>query len=685
MLMLLLGVFTAFGEDARPLRSAVEISAMLPEEAEKAHSVELTGVLIYLRDPGRLTKFALQDETGGVTAHSTDAAMLLPLRVGDRVRVRGHTFAERRGVFVRAETIEALGYAGLPKARPLVMDDLLYDRAVGGLYEVTGTVRTASVPGDIAPARLLLGLGTSQNRLNVWVANFAGHEAKWAVDSVVKATGVLQQWTTEHGQPYATFLVAGGPEFVTVLKSAPGDPWDVPLVQITALRLPASRAWSERRQRVRGVVTWVQPGESLVVQQGDVGLRVALSEGATAVAGDEIEALGHPAQGEYDLVLEDASVRILGKSVLPAAVEIHTQDLAQIRPDGPELDSRRVRVQGVVVSSYAVQAGLVLEIDSGPKRIPCLLPPASPIPPEFAVGAVVSVVGVSQLKLSDVARRQNLVADEMRLGVNGIADVQILQAAPLWTAERLRVTVLSLCFVGAFVIAWAVFQRRINQHLRREIKARSVAEERLSGERRRLAADLHDTLEQTLLGTDLQLGAAAKVLQQSESNAALFVQRARQLLSRSRREVRDTVWDLHQNDRESATHLADALAALCAENALPGEREVAFTWEGSHDPVPSLTASHLIHATREALTNACKHAVCRRIEVSLKRDPEHAQLTVRDDGAGFAVESAPAAETGHFGLGGLRDRAAQCGGTFDIRSVPGEGTTLILHMPLSIT
>jgi signal transduction histidine kinase len=80
---------------------------------------------------------------------------------------------------------------------------------------------------------------------------------------------------------------------------------------------------------------------------------------------------------------------------------------------------------------------------------------------------------------------------------------------------------------------------------------------------------------------------------------------------------------------------------------------------------------------REALHNIATHAGADHVRVRLATDPERIRLEVEDDGKGFD----PASQRGGgHGLVGMRERAALAGGTLDVRSAPGEGTTIILTM-----
>jgi signal transduction histidine kinase len=92
----------------------------------------------------------------------------------------------------------------------------------------------------------------------------------------------------------------------------------------------------------------------------------------------------------------------------------------------------------------------------------------------------------------------------------------------------------------------------------------------------------------------------------------------------------------------------------------------------------------LYRITREALRNVVRHAKARRVSVLLERRADHVLLIVEDDGRGFdaaALLRAPAAQ-GKLGLLGMQERATLAGGSVEVESNPGAGTTVFVRLPL---
>jgi signal transduction histidine kinase len=101
--------------------------------------------------------------------------------------------------------------------------------------------------------------------------------------------------------------------------------------------------------------------------------------------------------------------------------------------------------------------------------------------------------------------------------------------------------------------------------------------------------------------------------------------------------------------------------------------------------LPEDVALCLYRVLQEALFNIHKHAAAKQVEVYLRLTPEEVRLSVEDDGRGFLVRRrlSRAADTGHIGLLGLRERLKVVHGTLRINSFPGLGTRLEARVPLA--
>jgi two-component system sensor histidine kinase UhpB len=136
--------------------------------------------------------------------------------------------------------------------------------------------------------------------------------------------------------------------------------------------------------------------------------------------------------------------------------------------------------------------------------------------------------------------------------------------------------------------------------------------------------------------------------------------------------------DLHRSPLGRAG-LADSLQSFILETTR--DSDVDFHTDVAEVELPPPIALLVYHIAREGVMNALKHAGARNVWLTVKREGDSVELVLQDDGAGFDVQ-APAPE-GHFGLTMMRERALVGGGSFELKSAEGQGTTITVRFPTS--
>jgi signal transduction histidine kinase len=199
------------------------------------------------------------------------------------------------------------------------------------------------------------------------------------------------------------------------------------------------------------------------------------------------------------------------------------------------------------------------------------------------------------------------------------------------------------------------------------------------GERSRIAREIHDTLAQGYVGVSVQLEVLAELLRQRKmEDAGKQLDQTRDYVRHGLADARQSIWALRTQDANETT-LPVRLRRMA--EAAGGDRLTArFSLFGAYRPLPAETESELMRVAQEAIHNVKKHAGADQLWVQLEYRPELVTLEVRDDGRGGALERAAAASAGHFGLTGMRERAAAIGGTLEVSSARGEGTTIRLNV-----
>lgn len=226
----------------------------------------------------------------------------------------------------------------------------------------------------------------------------------------------------------------------------------------------------------------------------------------------------------------------------------------------------------------------------------------------------------------------------------------------------------------------------------RRLLARIEDERRQSGtlvmraqeeERRRLARDLHDEVNQALTAILLRLEALSQA--RPEERAVELAELKRlvnqamgELLSLAR-QLRPSALDDHG--------LSPALQTQVKQFATHTGVQVQLRSEGDPDGLPEDVQTALYRVTQEALANVGRHAGATSAEVALDVRDELVELRVRDDGRGFdpteVARVRPRVPGTGLGMSGMAERARLAGGDLDIRSAPGSGTSVTMRIGLS--
>jgi ligand-binding sensor domain-containing protein/signal transduction histidine kinase len=230
---------------------------------------------------------------------------------------------------------------------------------------------------------------------------------------------------------------------------------------------------------------------------------------------------------------------------------------------------------------------------------------------------------------------------------------------------------LTLCVAGAAAAGMGVHLFRL-----RQIHARF---EGILEERNRVARELHDTIIQGCGGVSALLEASASLGGADPAMKQGLLDGARAQIRSTIEEARRVVWDLRQSpaaEGELCATVSKLAEQLSQESHIP----IAFDTAGKQRAVDRAIEHDLVMVAREALSNAVRHAAPRSVQLRLTFGTPELTMQVEDDGCGFDLSS-PA--NGHYGIVGMRERIQHLGGTFILRSAPGQGTHLEVAVPLT--
>ncbi len=284
---------------------------------------------------------------------------------------------------------------------------------------------------------------------------------------------------------------------------------------------------------------------------------------------------------------------------------------------------------------------------------------------------------VRELKLGHLTE---FLVSYLGLGVLGLILAQLFVEVGFWSVP---VYLVPLLFARQMF-----FRSRALEEAHKELQEREqvlrvlsnrMAEER-EDERAAIAAYLHDDLAQLLFRLSIQVDVARRHLSSGKlDDVGDSLDKIKGTKQETSDRVRALIRDLHRSPLGHAG-LAEAIQGFVAEAGR--DSGVRFKVDVQEIDLPAPIALLIYHVTREATMNALKHADAHNMQISVREVDDEIELVIADDGKGFDTD-APGPE-GHFGMAMMRDRAKVGGGTFDVRSAPGAGTTITVRFPTAL-
>ncbi|MFO7917070.1 MAG: histidine kinase N-terminal 7TM domain-containing protein [Anaerolineae bacterium] len=203
-------------------------------------------------------------------------------------------------------------------------------------------------------------------------------------------------------------------------------------------------------------------------------------------------------------------------------------------------------------------------------------------------------------------------------------------------------------------------------------------------EREQLSRELHDNLGQVFAFISIQGQAIRHLLSRGEvSTADEYVSRLIDVAREADIDIRESILGLRVALSEQG--LFPALASYVAQyERLYGIRtELTKPESGLSGAFEPLVEVQLLRILQEALTNVRKHADARRVRIAFATDDGWIRVTVQDDGDGFDPTAAFEESDEHVGLSVMRERVEEVGGTFSLKSALGQGTEVVVRVPMS--
>ncbi len=252
---------------------------------------------------------------------------------------------------------------------------------------------------------------------------------------------------------------------------------------------------------------------------------------------------------------------------------------------------------------------------------------------------------------------------------------------------------LALALTG---LAYAAWRRRL-QRVEREFQA-------VLGERGRIAREIHDTLAQGFVAVSVQLELVGQLMRASAEAAREQLERTQVLVRSSLEDARSSIWELRSQSAESedlaarilrmaeevvarsGTHAGDGAGSRMAPHSEGNvnHARVHLQVSGTNRPLGASVERELMRIAREAVVNAVRHGHADSIGLRLEFEGRWFAMEIRDDGQGFAG-APPDGASGHYGIVGMRERAAAIGAKLTVESDTGAGTRVRVLLPLDGT
>jgi signal transduction histidine kinase len=280
-----------------------------------------------------------------------------------------------------------------------------------------------------------------------------------------------------------------------------------------------------------------------------------------------------------------------------------------------------------------------------------------------------------------IGRLSEFMISYVGLGVLGLA------LAKFFASEGVRFWAVPIFVVPLLLGRQMFYRSKALEEAHKELQDREqvlralsnrMAEER-QDEREKIAAYLHDDLAQLLFKLSLQVDIARRHLATGKiSETEHTLEEIKDTKARTSDRIRALIRDLHRSPLGRAG-LADSLQSFILETAR--DTSVDFHTDVAEIELPPPIALLVYKIAHEGVMNALKHANAQNVWLTVKREGDLVELVLRDDGEGFDTDTPP--PEGHFGLTMMRERALVGGGSFDLKSVEGEGTTVTVRFPTS--
>ena len=627
----------------------------------------------------------LHDGTAGISVY--DKVRYVFCATGDVLRISG-TVGQTGGGLLHVMTGTCAKVGTDPDAaRPVALTPGELANAKGLAY------RAVSVRGVVAdafrdendPSWVFLFFSPLEDRIAAAIHDPAQSlRFRTYLDAEVEVYGNYEQGTSSarpHLGPYVqTFFT----NTIKVLKPANADLSSIPAFAERTASGRRTALGDGHRRRLSGTVLATYGDDAFFLKtDSDLRVRIHLVPGLPLPAPSTgVTVAGFPCPSLFFTEFVNALCRTEAAApadsdapvdVTPTELLFDGQNRRRLKY---QMDGRLIRIRGTVIAVSTRDTGrrdLLLLCDSETVKAEIR---DFPLP---QLGALVEVTGICRF----VGLANESLSGSRRLSGFSVLprtpdDIRVLKEPPWWTPTRAWAAAGILLALALAALVGNLSLRKLvarkGQALAKESLARLRADLR-TDERMALAVELHDTLAQNLTGVSLQLDGVDEAHRMGSPRLGPLIEKARRALGACCVELRNCLYDL-RNDAFDSHDVSEAVRKAICPHLGAATADVALDLPRAR--LSDSTLHALLCIVRELTVNAVRHGRARHLAISGAAAANALTLSVRDDGCGFDPATRNGPDDGHFGLQGVRERLDRIGGLLDIRSSPGNGTTVTI-------
>lgn len=460
------------------LTKAREIKSLSIEEARKEYPIKLLASVTFASR--NQSVLFVKDDTGAIYVQ-VEAG---PLEVveGDVVEIDGCSDPGRLAPMVNNAHVRTVAKGPLSEAKQGSYQEMMGGWLDSERVSVAGVIQSARLEGQ----QLHLGLGMTGVRLDVYLPDYNQAQIpNHLLDAGVRIVGVCGAQFSQKLQFKGSCLWVSSLNDITVVRSAPSDPFSGKTIPIVDLLRNVGTESIEHRLCIRGTVTYREPsGFILYVQDEGDGIGIQTVTAPTVEEGDLVDVAGFITPRPFGPIMSEAVLRRAGKGTMPKPIQASKDDMLAGIYDG-QLITVKARVVGHVRGESG--QGLLVQLDEyvfaalldrfKDERVFGMIQP----------GSLVNLTGICSVQETPM---QN--ATMVRFLLRNPSDVVVLERPPRWTMRHVLQLLVVVIGVLTIVAGWVLMLRHRVREQTEIIRAKVVREAALEDRYRELFDHAND-------------------------------------------------------------------------------------------------------------------------------------------------------------------------------------------------